>query len=623
MGLAEATPEAHVVPPHVLELAVDRSGGSPEFLLDLLSAAAGGSGVLPDSIEAAASTRIDALDPADRALVRRAALLGLTFDPRRLEAVLDPGSRPPDAQTWARLGAVFATEADGRLRFKRPALCEVAYDGLPFGLRRRLHRSVAEALEHDLGQQADAEPAVLSLHFSRAGDNRRAWSYALLGATRATERFAHADAAHLYRVAIEAGRSDGAPPEQLASAWESLAEALRHSGQPLAASHALSQARSLTADDPVAQARLLFAHADIAARSERLSAAVRWINKGLKVLAGVESKEASRWRAALRARLAGVRLGQGKPAAAAALCEQVIGEAEAAAERRALARACYLLDSALVELGREQEADPFRTGAEYLSRAGRSGARGDGAQQPRRLCVLSRRLGRGGRALQPVRQTAASEPGNAANPAFADTNIGEIRADQGRLDEADTLLQRARRVWSATGDQQSAAVVEVLLGRLAVRQGNVSAGLVQVETARGMLRRLGMDGYAEWATLLIAEAEAFAGDPRRALEIVGALRDTTDWYVALAHRIRGVALGRLGETRACVDELRTALAAARERSSDYDVALALDALNAFEWSAERAAERGAITARLGIQRLTPEPGARLVAAEHEPALAGS
>ncbi len=83
--LAQATPEATELPPHVVRLAVDRAAGSPEFLLDLLAAAASrGHDALPDSVEAAATARIDALDPPDRALVRRAAILGLTFHPRRI-----------------------------------------------------------------------------------------------------------------------------------------------------------------------------------------------------------------------------------------------------------------------------------------------------------------------------------------------------------------------------------------------------------------------------------------------------------------------------------------------------------------------------------------------------------
>jgi hypothetical protein len=74
-ALALATPEAAQLPPHVVDLAVGRSGGSPEFLLDLLAAAAEGDrDQLPESIDAATMARIDALDPEDGELVRRAAV---------------------------------------------------------------------------------------------------------------------------------------------------------------------------------------------------------------------------------------------------------------------------------------------------------------------------------------------------------------------------------------------------------------------------------------------------------------------------------------------------------------------------------------------------------------------
>ena len=48
-------------------------------MLDLLAAAAGGRpDELPDSVGAATMARIDALDPRDGVVVRRAAVLGLT-----------------------------------------------------------------------------------------------------------------------------------------------------------------------------------------------------------------------------------------------------------------------------------------------------------------------------------------------------------------------------------------------------------------------------------------------------------------------------------------------------------------------------------------------------------------
>ena len=272
-GLALATPEASEVPPHVLELAVDRSGGSPEFLLDLLAAAAAGDrDELPESVGAATMARIDALDPRDGAVVRRAAVLGINFHPRRLADVLAADAPMPEEGFWERLSAVFAREPDGHVRFKRPAIQEVAYASLPFRLRRELHMAVGRRLEHDSGRELDAEPAILSHHFSLGGDYGRAHRYAMAAAERATEAFSHADAARLYRRAIEAGRADGgaADPQSLAEAWEQLGEALRNVGEPASAAKALTEARKLLRDDPIAQARLCHRHAQAAERTGAL-----------------------------------------------------------------------------------------------------------------------------------------------------------------------------------------------------------------------------------------------------------------------------------------------------------------------------------------------------------------
>src|SRR5205807_2800413 len=134
----------------------------------------------------------------------------------------------------------------------------VAYERLPCRVRRRLHCAVAEALEPELGRDVDADPAVLSLHFSLAGEHARAWKYALLGAERAKARFAQVDAARLYRRAIEAARSNGVAQDKLAATWEALGEALRISGEPTAAVQAFTAARRLVPEDALAQARLCF-----------------------------------------------------------------------------------------------------------------------------------------------------------------------------------------------------------------------------------------------------------------------------------------------------------------------------------------------------------------------------
>ncbi len=603
-ALALSTPEAAQLPPHVVELAVERSGGSPQFLLDLLAAAvAGNRDGLPDSVGAATMARIDALAPGDGAIVRRAAVLGLSFHPRRLSDVLAPDIPAPDARFWDRLSSVFVREGDGHMRFRRPALQEVAYSSLSFKLRRRLHEAVGLSVEREHGSDLDAGPAVLSNHFALAGDYVRAHRYAMLAAKRATERFSYADAARLYERAIETGRACGSADAQaLADAWEQMGEALRCIGEPAAASRALTEARRLRRDDPIALARLCDRHADVASRSAALTPAVRWLRRGFRALEGVDGVEATAWRAKMRSRLGGVRNRQGRWSEAIAECRRAIAEAESVGELSALAHALYSLDWALVESGRAEEATHSWRALDIYERLG----------DPEHELIVLNNLGMfayfDGRwddaiALYRRARICGERSGRPADVAFVDCNVGEILSDQGQLDAAEEHLQRARRVWSGTREAQAVAFVDVLLGRLAVRRGDLDRGLPMIESSMNALRRFSMHAYADFAEALIAEAEAFAGNPARALEIARAGMDSGDRNRPLLQRAAGVALARLGRPEAAREELAAALGSARERGAEYDFAATIDALDALGGAdAEMLRERDQILKALKIVR---------------------
>jgi tetratricopeptide (TPR) repeat protein len=608
-ALALATPEASQVPPHVLELAVERSGGSPEFMLDLLAAAAAGDrDELPESVGAATMARIDALDPRDGAIVRRAAVLGINFHPRRLADVLSSGMELPEDGFWDRLSGVFAREPDGHVRFKRPAIQEVAYASLPFKLRRELHMAVGLRLEHDAGREVDAGPAILSNHFSLAGDYARAHRYAMDAAKLATERFSHADAVRLYRRAIDAGRAEGvtADSRSLADAWEQMGEALRRVGEPATASRAFTEARALLGSDPIAQARLCHRHADIAGDSGALTAAVRWLNRAFRCLENVDGTEATTWRARIWSDLGGVRNRQGRWAESIDACRRAIADAESVGELSALAHACYALDYALVESGQPDEATHSWRALEIYERLG----------DPDHEALALNNLGGiaywDGRwddavALYERAGSCAERAGRPAHVAFVDCNVGEILSDQGRLDEAETSLQRARRVWSGTGEQQAVAYVNSLLARLAVRRGEYEEGLSMLDAAVAELRRLGLDAYAELAQAWIAEAEAFGGDPFRALEIGSQELQANDRLRPLLTRMGGIALARLGEKGGAIRELKHSLRTARERAAEYDIAATIDSMDLVDGAdPDLLRERDEILARLKISRL-PRP----------------
>jgi class 3 adenylate cyclase/tetratricopeptide (TPR) repeat protein len=604
-ALALGTPQAMRLPPHVVDLAVERSGGSPEFLLDLLAAAADGNrDELPESVGAATMARIDALDPRDGAVVRRAAVLGLSFHPRRLVDVMEPDMPLPEDEFWDRLSGVFAREGGGHVRFERPALQEAAYASLPFKLRRELHNAVGLRLEHDQGREPDADSAVLSHHFSLAGDHARAHRYAMAAAKRATERFSHADAARLYRRAIDAGRA--ADEQTLADAWEQLGEALRCTGEPATAARALTEARRLLRDDPIAQARLCDRHAEIAKRSESLTVAVRWLKRGLRCVDPAENADAVAWRARIRSNLGGIRLRQARFAEVISTCREAIADAESVGELRALAHACYVLDMALVELGRQEQATHAWRALEIYEQLG----------DPEHEHMVLNNLGavayfdgRWGDAVALYRRAGAcsERAGRPADTAFTDCNVGEILSDQGRLDEAEAHLQRARRVWSGTGERQGLAFIDLLLGRVEVRRGQTGKALPMLESARAEFRRLRIDMYADFAQAVVAEADAFGGDALRGLETASRELQAGDRLRPLLTRSAGIALARLGEKKGALRELSHSLRVARERGAEYEIAATIDALDALgDANAQMLAERDRILTRLKIERL-PTP----------------
>jgi len=159
----------------------------------------------------------------------------------------------------------------------------------------------------------------------------------------------------------------------------------------------------------------------------------------------------------------------------------------------------------------------------------------------------------------------------------------------------------------ATGEQQSVACVDLFLGRLFLRQGKTRESVSTVESALADIRRFRLDWYADFANAVIAEAEAFGGDPIRALEIASRELEANDRLRPMLSRAAGIAFARMGEKPASIRELRHALKAARDRRADYDIAATIDALAALEDAEpELLADRDEILERLKIKRL-PAP----------------
>ncbi len=593
--------------PHVTAALVERSNGNPLFLRELVSAACAGAELdaLPTTIEALLATRLDTLMPADRRVLRRAAVLGRSFPQPWLAGMLDSS---PDELTaaLARLGDFLEVEP-GRVRFWHMLQRDAAYEALPFERRRALHARAGELIEGELGVGSDERADVLALHFLRARDHVRAWSYARAAAEYASERYAHADAAVLHGRALEAARGLTLPAPEMSEVYEALGAAHAASGQLERAHDAFTRARRLSGGDVLRESHLMQLHARVAMDAGEVQRAARWLLRGRRALAGDAGPAVAAARARIDSELAGVRARQGRAAEAIVLCERVI--AGAVEEGASVAHACHVLDWVLIDTGRTAEAvHSERALAIY---------RGLG-DLDREAAVLNNRgasayhEGRWADAVRLYRDgaEASTKAGNIGSAAFGDCNLGEVRSDQGRPDEARRHLERALEVWRATGYAWGVAFATTLLGRLEARAGHGALAEAHLRDALGRFRQLHVSPDALWVEALLPEACVFDGRPRDALDDLERLIGVagTGELAPLLLRVRGVAcaqIGRLNEARAALD---AAVVAARGRCHEFELFLSLDVLCALDpHDVDGARERDAIAARLDIAAAPPVP----------------
>jgi predicted ATPase/class 3 adenylate cyclase len=622
LRLTQLATEDHPLPMHVLQAASERSGGNPQFLRDLLRVVieSGSAGGLPDSAEAAAMARIDALAPQDRSLVRRAAVFGLTFHPRMLSWVADESDAlMTGPATWDRLHELFDSEPDGYLRFRRSLLRDAAYEGLPYKLRRRLHAAVAT----HLSEEGDPEDigGILSLHYLEAGEYPSAWRYATLAAKRAEGVFANVEAAGLYARALEAGR--GIPElskQQLATVYQDLGDSWYRAGEFQKASEPYTTARGLVGDNALVGAELLLKLSHVEAKLGKYERAKQWAAQGRSSLIALEGQEAAREAARAGAWYAIVLRREGRTAEALEWAERAVAEAESADDPEALADAYSVMGLAHGELGKDGGLQLLQRSLEAYRRAG---------NQVRQAALLSdlgivcQWQGRWDEALSYYERAGQEnlKVGSTVNATLARLNMAEILTDRGEWVEAEALLLEILPIWKAAKFQYFLAACLSLLGRVSLRTGRFEEALGRLAEARANFLHVGAEAELPPVDARIAECRAAMGNLNVAVKLVrGMLGRSSESngvarVVPLLERIRAHVLLEQGELRGARVALDASLAAAREQHNLFETALTvlslieLDRLEGTEPPAEMVNESTSLLATLRIRAVPPIPHA--------------
>jgi predicted ATPase/DNA-binding winged helix-turn-helix (wHTH) protein len=201
--VVEANLRLKPVPAAVVQAIVARADGNPLFLEELAHAVAEQENasrlvVVPDTVHAVLSARIDRLPPPEKRLLQMAAVIGRDIPVPLLEAVLGV----PETAIEPNLAHLQALElfyettsvSDRTMTFKHALVQEAAYQSLPQRTRQRYHQRIAAVLAAQFPETVEMQPERLAYHYTEAALHEDAIAYWMRAGQRAAERSAHVDA---------------------------------------------------------------------------------------------------------------------------------------------------------------------------------------------------------------------------------------------------------------------------------------------------------------------------------------------------------------------------------------------------------------------------------------------
>ncbi|MCU0301751.1 MAG: AAA family ATPase [Candidatus Nanopelagicales bacterium] len=609
--LVIAATEATPLRPHEIAAIVERAEGSPLFVTEVTRVAltAGSLEALPESVGAAMATQIDALPPHARRILRYCAVLGRSFRLAVLREVLSAEGLALQPADVAELSGFLEPDGPARMRFRNSLVRDAAYEGLAFRIRARMHRTAGETLER-ISTDVDADAPVLALHFWRAGDADRTWTYARRAGEDAKRAYANVDAIeHLERALEVSRRIPGVTDADRASLWATLGE-LRELAGVLDGSVEAYRRAAATQPDPAARAELMARRARVLERAGSYRAALLVVGRARRIVADLPEAERIHLEARLDQLLAVIRLGQERPVDARRWAARAVTAARASQDLDVLANALMLQDFADAVLGEPGVGEATR---EALQICIDQGYRPREAVARENLGSFAFFAGQWDQTVQWYAQSrqVATEVGNAHFAAKVDLNLADLLTRQGQLDGAAALLEHAVRVFRASGLQSERAYGELLRARLLLASGELDGAEALAGEVCAQYRAMGLRESALEAVLVAAEVSVRRGDHHEALalleaEVVGAEQPAL--LRAAMCLVRGRALAGLGRSPDALAVLGAGLAAAKEQGLPFEEAMLLRARAELSPDGIGAADRreaARILASLGVLQLAP------------------
>lgn len=635
------------LPPELVQTIFERCQGNPLFLEEVARSLRESSAIeellstpptqlseaiatleLPDRLQSLMMSRIDALQPVAKQVLRFASVVGATFARTTVQMLLqsEPSSNGGDAQRGGAIDGALSrlmeseflvSEPDPtevRYRFRHVMIRDVAYDSMLFSRRRQLHHRVASHMEATVSEEEAANVEALAHHYGRSGDAPKTVHYSALAGDRARTVFASDEAIGYYEASLQAledvrgrvGAERSYLRERIGDCYDSTG---RYADAQRAFSSALrgwrSAGRGLATDGAGAldlsdgeprRIREASLGRKIAVQFERTSnydASLRWSRSALEALPPRQPR--------LAAQILGARsmalFRKGRYEDAISSGREALTLARRSGDRQQLALAHNILATSYVEQGKLKQSVRHRVASVRLY---------EEAEDLYGLIAAESNLGVSYEALGRLDEAhehysaaldAAERIGNRTWAAIAHNNIGEVLLTQGRVDEAIAEFEQTVATYEQTGDPAVVAGQALVhLSRAEQRRQRLAQAAERLEAGARILRETGARGVTPLADLQEAELALESGSIESAQRACQrALTDAraTGMQVIEARALRLV--GRVAMARERGEEaeapLRESVALAHRVGAQYEKGQAL--LNLAELYASRPEEKGA------------------------------
>ena len=464
---------------------------------------------VPESIRSAMGERIARLQKGTQEVLSEASVLGQQFAFEDLQGVSERDEAALEAALEEAVEANIVREA-GRagFAFQHVLIQQALAAEIPVRRRQRLHRAAGEAIERKANHERRA--AELVWHFLEGNVPERALPYALRAGDQAEAVYAHGEAEHHYRTALELAQEGGDRGAE-AQAQEQLGQVL---------------SRSARYDEALAALEAAVAYYDTAGDLDgvlRVTALITHVHLRL----GSDEAEIGRLEARLKALLA--RFSSSQTGARYARGLVMLWNA--------LARLYSSSDHALDGLAATERAvELARTAADSHLVAQAEMRRGT-------ACIDLGRYEEGIEAIEAALPTLEAE-GDLAGLCAAMANVSEAYFQRGELARVSQCLERGRAAAERLSDPADRAMFLWRRGAHAYLLGNWRQAREYLEGALALSREIGgvyaigntlawlgalsvFEGKPEEAQGYFSEAEAVVGDDVVSLDVM---------YWALAER---------------------------------------------------------------------------------------